>query len=87
MHDQVTELAQRGKALLPEDRSRLVDILLESLHEPAIAEVEAAWGVRLSAVWLNMIAGNPRASMPTKFSPRHEASPGDQAAFPASCRS
>ena len=43
MHDQVTELAQRGKALLPEDRSRLVDILLESLHEPAIAEVEAAW--------------------------------------------
>ena len=23
MHDQVTELAQRGKALLPEDRSRL----------------------------------------------------------------
>jgi hypothetical protein len=56
MHDQVTELAQRGKALLPEDRSRLVDILLESLHEPAIAEVEAAWGVRLSAAWTNMIA-------------------------------
>ena len=26
MHDQVTELAQRGKALLPEDRSRLVDM-------------------------------------------------------------
>ncbi len=81
MHDQVTELAQRGKALLPEDRSRLVDILLESLHEPAIAEVEAAWGVRLSAVWMNMIAGKPRASMSQKFSPRHEASPGDQAAL------
>ena len=43
MHDQVTEIAQRGKALLPQDRSRLVDLLLESLHEPAIAEVEAAW--------------------------------------------
>ena len=42
MQDQVTELAQRGKALLPEERSRLVDILLESLHEPVIAEVEAA---------------------------------------------
>jgi putative addiction module component (TIGR02574 family) len=27
-----------------QDRSRLVDILLESLHEPAIAEVQAAWG-------------------------------------------
>ena len=47
MHDQVTELAQCGKALLPEDRSRLVDILLESLHEPAIAEVEAAWELEI----------------------------------------
>ena len=47
MHDQVTELALRGKALLPEDRSRLVDILLESLHEPAIAEVEAVWEVEI----------------------------------------
>lgn len=47
MHDQVTELAQRGKALSPEERSRLVDILLESLHEPAIAEVETAWDVEI----------------------------------------
>ena len=47
MNDQVTELAQRGKALLPEDRSRLVDILLESLHEPAIAEVEAVWELEI----------------------------------------
>ena len=47
MHDQVTELAQRGKALLPEERSRLVDILLESLHEPVIAEVEAAWELEI----------------------------------------
>lgn len=47
MHDQVTELAQRGKALLPQDRSSLVDILLESLHEPAIAEVEAAWELEI----------------------------------------
>lgn len=47
MHDQVIELAQRGKALLPEERSRLVDILLDSLHEPAIAEVEAAWELEI----------------------------------------
>ena len=45
MHDQVIELAQRGKALTTDERSRLVDILLESLHEPLIAEVEAAWEV------------------------------------------
>lgn len=43
MRDQVAELAERGKALSPEDRSRLVDMLLESLHEAPLAEAEAAW--------------------------------------------
>lgn len=43
MRDQVTELAERGKALAPEDRSRLVDMLLVSLHEAPVAEVEASW--------------------------------------------
>ena len=47
MNDQVIELAQRGKALTTDDRSRLVDILLASLHEPLIAEVEAAWEVEI----------------------------------------
>jgi len=47
MSDQVTELAERGKALSPHERSRLVDLLLESLHEPAIAQVEAAWEVEI----------------------------------------
>jgi putative addiction module component (TIGR02574 family) len=43
MRDQVTELAERGGKLAPEDRSRLVDLLLASLHEAPLAEVEAAW--------------------------------------------
>lgn len=43
MADQVAELAQQGRALPPEDRSRLVEILLESLHEGSLADVEAAW--------------------------------------------
>jgi putative addiction module component (TIGR02574 family) len=43
MTDQVAELAKQGKALSPEDRSRLVEILLESLHEGSLADVEAAW--------------------------------------------
>ena len=47
MPDQVMDLAERGKALSPEERSRLVDLLLESLHEPAIAEVAAAWEVEI----------------------------------------
>lgn len=43
MADLVAELADRAKSLPAEERSRLVDLLLESLHEPPIADVEAAW--------------------------------------------
>lgn len=43
MPDQVSELVKRGRALPPEDRERLVDQLLESLNEPAAAELSAAW--------------------------------------------
>ena len=43
MNDQLVELVERGKALAPKDRSRLVDLLLESLHEAPLAEVQAAW--------------------------------------------
>ena len=53
MNDQLVELAERGKALAPEDRSRLVDLLLESLHEVPLGVVEATWdaeaGRRLAA--------------------------------------
>jgi putative addiction module component (TIGR02574 family) len=43
MPDLVAELASQARSLPVEDRSRLVDLLLESLHESPIAEVEAAW--------------------------------------------
>ena len=43
MPDQVSELVKRGRALAPEDRERLVDQLLESLNEPAAAELNAEW--------------------------------------------
>ena len=43
MRDPVVELAEQGKALAPEDRSRLVDILLGSLHEDSLGQIEAAW--------------------------------------------
>lgn len=43
MSDPVSELAARGRALAPTDRQRLVDQLLESLNEPAAAELDAAW--------------------------------------------
>lgn len=48
MSDSVAELAARGCALAPEDRSRLVDLLLVSLHEPPLAEIEAAWEAEIT---------------------------------------
>ena len=42
MLDLVAELAERGRALSPEERSRLVELLLASLHEPPLSEIEAA---------------------------------------------
>lgn len=43
MPDTVSELAAKAAALAPEDRSRLIDLLLVSLQEGPLAEVEAAW--------------------------------------------
>lgn len=43
MADPVADLAERAKSLEPEDRVRLVELLLDSLHDEPIAEVEAAW--------------------------------------------
>jgi putative addiction module component (TIGR02574 family) len=47
MPDLVAELAERGRSLAPEDRSRLVELLLESLHEPPLADIEAAWDAEI----------------------------------------
>lgn len=43
MPDPVAELVERGRALPPQDRERLVDELLASLNEPGAAELDAAW--------------------------------------------
>jgi putative addiction module component (TIGR02574 family) len=43
MADPVADLVERAKSLEPEDRVRLVELLLDSLHEEPAAEVEAAW--------------------------------------------
>jgi putative addiction module component (TIGR02574 family) len=43
MNDTVAELAERARHLAPEERSRLVELLLESLHESPLGDVEAAW--------------------------------------------
>jgi putative addiction module component (TIGR02574 family) len=47
MPDIVAELAERGRLLSPADRSRLVELLLESLHEPPLSDIEAAWDAEI----------------------------------------
>ncbi|MES3040611.1 MAG: addiction module protein [Pseudomonadota bacterium] len=44
----VAELAQQGKQLPPAEREQLVDELLSSLNEPAVAELDAAWSAEVS---------------------------------------
>lgn len=44
MPDPVSELAAMGAALTPNDRSRLIDLLLVSLHEGPLTEVEGRVG-------------------------------------------
>ncbi|MBB4845238.1 putative addiction module component (TIGR02574 family) [Paucibacter oligotrophus] len=43
MSDLVAELAERSLALALEDRSRLVEMILATLHQQPAAEVAAAW--------------------------------------------
>ncbi|KQW66249.1 addiction module protein [Methylibium sp. Root1272] len=43
MPDVVADLAEQARSLPAEERSRLVDLLIESLHDSPMAEVEAAW--------------------------------------------
>lgn len=43
MTDRVADLVEQARALPADERSRLVDLLLESLLESPLAEIEAAW--------------------------------------------
>ena len=47
MPDLVAELVERGRSLAIDDRSRLVELLLETLHEPPLSEIEAAWDIEI----------------------------------------
>ena len=47
MADQVAELVERGKALSPEDRTKLVELLRETLDEPVDPAIEEAWRLEI----------------------------------------
>jgi len=43
MSDTLKELEQQARSLSPEERARLADVLLESLRDAPLTEIEAAW--------------------------------------------
>jgi len=61
MPDAVAALAEQARSLPAEERSRLVDLLLESLHESPLAEVEAAWAKEIE----RRVAAHERGEVPT----------------------
>ncbi|TMH56746.1 MAG: addiction module antitoxin RelB [Betaproteobacteria bacterium] len=43
MSESLSDLEQQVRALSPDDRARLAEVLLESLQGPPLSEIEAAW--------------------------------------------
>ena len=43
MSDALKELEKKAKSLAPDERAQLAEFLLESIQEPPVAEIEAAW--------------------------------------------
>lgn len=39
----LAELEQQARTLLPEERAQLAEVLLESLHDSSLSEIEEAW--------------------------------------------
>jgi putative addiction module component (TIGR02574 family) len=43
MSDALKELEQKARTLTSDKRAQLAEFLLESIQEPPVAEIEAAW--------------------------------------------
>jgi len=43
MSDALKELEKKAKSLAADERAQLAELLLESIQEPPVAEIEAAW--------------------------------------------
>ena len=47
MTESVKELERQARQLSVEERAQLAELLLESLHEGPVAEIEAAWTIEI----------------------------------------
>ena len=48
MSDTLKELEAQARSLSPEERARLAEMLLESLRDAPLAEIEKAWEVEIA---------------------------------------
>lgn len=56
----VEELSERARALSPDDRALLAERLLESLHDEAESEAEAAWDLEIARRVEQLASGSSR---------------------------
>ena len=61
MHDQVSDLVQKGRLLPPKERERVVDGLLESLNESASSSLDPAWEAEIEKRLAEYDRGEVRA--------------------------
>ena len=47
MADSYTDLEREARRLSPDERAKLVDVLLDSLREGELADIESAWAVEI----------------------------------------
>ena len=61
MADSLKELEARVRSLSPEERARLAELLLESLRDAPLAEIEKAWELEIE----ERAAAYDRGELPT----------------------
>lgn len=61
MATSLVEIEQQASLLSPDDRAKLAEFLLESLQEPAVAEVEQEWDREIA----RRVAAYNQGSQPT----------------------
>lgn len=61
MSNTLKELEAQARSLSPEERAKLAELLLESLRDTPLAEIEKAWEVEIA----KRVAAYDRGEMPT----------------------
>jgi putative addiction module component (TIGR02574 family) len=60
MSDTLKEIEAQARSLSPEERARLAEMLLESLRDAPLAEIEKAWEVEIA----ERVAAYERGELP-----------------------